>query len=521
MYIPLIRFDGNGATSGKVDADGPHMQNNNVGGDWLYTMRSSPYQRTGYTFKGWNTKKDGTGTAYKPGQVVNMGKPATLETMKRSNRTSLALYAQWAQNITITYNGNGSTGGSTASQTTGKGVNVTLRKNGFTRTNYTFTGWNTRADGKGTPYAQNTAHAFNASTTLYAQWKINQATIKYNGNGATGGSTAAQTTNIGTQVWLRANGFSRTNYTFVRWNTRADGKGTNYAPGAKVNMPAGGMTLYAQWKINQATIKYDGNGATGGSTASQTANIGSTVKARANGFSRTNYSFVKWNTKKDGTGTSYSPNANITMPAGGATLYAIWKINQATIKYDGNGATGGSTASQTANIGSSVALRANGFTRTNYSFVRWNTKKDGTGTNYTPGAKLNMPAGGATLYAIWKINQATIKYDGNGATGGSTASQTANIGSSVKAQQNGFTWNDHLFKRWNTKKDGTGTNYTPGSNVTVPAGGMTVYAIWVETVPAMPSTGGFGLVFAIVSGVAGLCACVAVVVFKRRRDARQ
>ncbi|MBT1161735.1 InlB B-repeat-containing protein, partial [Bifidobacterium sp. SO1] len=183
-------------------------------------------------------------------------------------------------------------------------------------------------------------------------------------------------------------------------------------PGTKLNMPAGGMTLYAIWKINQATIRYDGNGSTGGSTASQTVNVGAETWIHANGFTRTNYTFVKWNTKRDGTGTNYTPGTKLNMPAGGMTLYAIWKINQATIRYDGNGSTGGSTASQTANIGTQVWLRANGFSRANYTFVRWNTRADGKGTNYAPGAKVNMPAGGMILYAQWRDQAGSLPSTG-------------------------------------------------------------------------------------------------------------
>jgi hypothetical protein len=71
-------------------------------------------------------------------------------------------------NYTITYAGNGSTSGSTTS-TTGNG-SVTLRANGFTRTNCTFAGWNTAADGSGTSYSAGGSYALNADVTLYATW---------------------------------------------------------------------------------------------------------------------------------------------------------------------------------------------------------------------------------------------------------------------------------------------------------------------------------------------------------------
>ena len=77
--------------------------------------------------------------------------------------------------VTINFDGNGSTGGSTASQQIAAGNTASLNANGFTRTGYVFTGWNTAADGSGTSYADGADYAVTPATgdvtiTLYAQW---------------------------------------------------------------------------------------------------------------------------------------------------------------------------------------------------------------------------------------------------------------------------------------------------------------------------------------------------------------
>ena len=77
--------------------------------------------------------------------------------------------------LTINFNGNGSTSGSTASQQIAAGNTASLNANGFTRTGYVFTGWNTAADGSGTSYADGADYTVtpatgNATVTLYAQW---------------------------------------------------------------------------------------------------------------------------------------------------------------------------------------------------------------------------------------------------------------------------------------------------------------------------------------------------------------
>ena len=82
------------------------------------------------------------------------------------------------------------------------------------------------------------------------------------------------------------------------------------------------------------TINFDGNGATGGSTASQQIEAGTAANLNANGFTRTNYAFTGWNTAADGSGISYSDQASYTVtPATGdatVTLYAQW---EQTIMY--------------------------------------------------------------------------------------------------------------------------------------------------------------------------------------------
>ena len=77
--------------------------------------------------------------------------------------------------LTINFDGNGSTGGSTTSQQIAAGGTASLTTNGFTRNGYVFTGWNTTADGSGTSYADGAGYTVTPATgdatiTLYAQW---------------------------------------------------------------------------------------------------------------------------------------------------------------------------------------------------------------------------------------------------------------------------------------------------------------------------------------------------------------
>lgn len=94
------------------------------------------------------------------------------------------------------------------------GTATALTANTFTRTNYSFNGWNTAADGSGFSYTDGSVYAFTADQTLYAQWTAVAVTYtaSFFGNSATGGATPSQSASSSTALTL--NGFTRTGYSF-------------------------------------------------------------------------------------------------------------------------------------------------------------------------------------------------------------------------------------------------------------------------------------------------------------------
>ena len=125
---------------------------------------------------------------------------------------------------------------------------------------------------------------------------------------------------------------------------------------------------------------------------------------------RNDYLFVEWNTNPNGTGTSYQPDDIITVGTGPGelsgeiTLYAIWTDGcpGATICYDGNGADAGTMENQVSSPGTGIPLIPSNYSRTGYGFAGWNTKPDGSGTNYGPAQNFPIPQnGGVYLYANW------------------------------------------------------------------------------------------------------------------------
>ena len=295
----------------------------------------------------------------------------------------------------VKYNANGGSG-APSSQTKYYGKTLTLSSTKPTRTGYSFQGWATSASGS-VAYAAGANYTANAAVTLYAVWKANTYTVSYNANGGSG-APSSQTKTYGKSLTLSSTKPTRTGYSFVSWNTKADGSGTSYASGASYTANAA-VTLYAVWKINTYTVSYNANGGSG-QPSSQTKTYGKALTLSSTKPTRTGYTFVSWNTKADGTGTSYAPGSSYTGNAA-VTLYAIWKINTYTVTYNANGGTLGSVKTQTKTYGTALKLTGTA-TRTDYTFKGWATSASGSvvyasGANYTANAAV-------TLYAVWELS---------------------------------------------------------------------------------------------------------------------
>lgn len=427
----------------------------------------------GYRFDGWYTAPNGGGR-------YDFNTPLT---------NNVTVYAHWIGNgYTVRFAGNGATGGSTPDQAFQYNIGQNLRRNGFTRDGYTFTGWkradNQQAYGDG-QWVTNLTTQPNGIVTMIAQWSANEAHIRYNPNPPAGKTAGGQGTpnwdgHTGDTPAIGGNGWTIDGYTFAGWTTSPDGSGTKYAPGASWTAN-GTLTLYAQWTPGQAGLSYDGNGATGGKTDPQTGKTDEKINVRDNGFTRDGYTFVTWNTQADCKGNAVKPNSEWTL-RGSSTLYACWAGNAQTLTYHGNGATGGNTAAQSGKTGDELTTNANGFTRDGYTFVRWDTAKDGSGTAYGEGkngvSQYVMKPAGNDLYAIWKANPATIQYRNDWPnTTGSTPDTTGNTGDTVTISQNSFDRPGYTFTGWSTSKRGA-PSLQPGDKHTLEPRTTTVWAQW-------------------------------------------
>ncbi|WP_332026052.1 beta strand repeat-containing protein [Kaistella sp.] len=306
-----ITYSGNGNSGGlaPIDPDSPYTPGSNV----TVLDNTGVLTKDCASFSGWNSAADGNGTQYFPGDIFNIN-------------TNTILYARWfSTSKTVNFNANGGTGTMTLQTACAPEA---IKNNAYSRTGYTFAGWNTAANGSGTAYNNGALYDFTADVTLYAQWTPNNNTITFDKNAADAtGSTPAQTLATGTNANLNTNGYSRTGYTFAGWATSASGI-VVYADQASYTMGTGNVTLFAKWTANTYQVIFNKNHADAtGTMSNQQIAYQTTSNLTSNAFARTGYAFKEWNTAADGSGTRYANSAAYTMSTlGDKTLYAQWEV---------------------------------------------------------------------------------------------------------------------------------------------------------------------------------------------------
>ena len=285
--------------------------------------------------------------------------------------------------------------GNMPSKTVSVGNSFSLPENTFTRSGYEFVGWNTSSDGSGNSYTDSQTITPSGDITLYAQWKKIEYTITFDSNGGNG-SMSSETVSAGNSIYLPSNIFIRTGYDFVGWNTKSDGLGTSYADSQTLT-PSGDITLYAQWEKIEYTITFDSNGGSG-SMSSIYVETTSSITLPTNTFTKVGYVFIGWNTSPSGYGVSYNDKQRIT-PSSSICLYAQWE-EAYTITFDSNGGKG-NMPSIDVEVGTSITLPTNTFTKKGYVFIGWSTIYGGYGIRYYNEQSIKL-SGNTTLYAMWE-----------------------------------------------------------------------------------------------------------------------
>lgn len=346
--------------------------------------------------------------------------------------------------------------GSLADQSAG--VPTALRLNTFTRSGFSFAGWNTAADGSGTAFSNGASYSFSTNISLFAQWSWMPS---YYPSGPQTNVTTTSVTGGGWELcWSGPyNGFAKFSEIFAA----CDGEYIMYTGWSGVSaspetLPSTLPLLAAAPRtdvfaptasanINHATNSNGSKWIFGDARAGRTAH-------KAVGFTGNNVSgtpchegtlTICWHSAPDLSygGWTGTPPAWASTEAG---LSPGWSLGTTTYLGQGPGMGNGAnytraifhssnpnhsvtfnsnsgSGSMSAQSGSSAtALTSHTFTRSGYTFAAWNTAADGSGTPYLDGASFDFSAD-LTLYAQWTAVVAAPVSSGRGAASGSAAVQ--------------------------------------------------------------------------------------------------
>ncbi|MBO0453195.1 InlB B-repeat-containing protein [Candidatus Enterococcus murrayae] len=428
--------------------------------------------RKGYTFKHW----------YKQGDVgkADVGNSITMPA------GGVTLVAEWeANSYKVTFDKNDGTG-TMADQDFKYDTAQNLRTNGFARDGYSFQGWATSKTGAkkydNNESVKNLSDKDKDTVTLYAVWKANEQTITFDVNG---GDATSKPGDIkqDTATTVDLSGVAaptRKGYTFKHWYKQSDASKADV--GNSITMPAGGVTLVAEWEANSYKVTFDKNDGTG-TMADQSFKYDTAQNLTANKFTRDGYTFQGWSTKKTGA-YMYLDNASVNnltaVKDETVTLYAIWKADSQIVQFDVNG---GDISTKPGNISgdtdSTVDLsKVKAPARTGYTFKHW--YKQGDASKADVGASITMPANGMTLVADWKANTYTVNFHKNTGTGTMTA-QDFKYDETKKLTKNSFVKDGYTFIGWSTTSDGTSSfvDEASVSNLTADNNGsVDLYAVW-------------------------------------------
>ncbi len=375
---------------------------------------------TGHTFKGWYDNESLTGDPVTAIGGTEMG--------------NKEYWAKWEINqYTITFDTAG--GSEIAPITQDYGTAITAPADP-TREGYTFTGWDTAIP------ATMPAH----NMTITAQWTVNQYTITFDTDG--GSEVAPITQDYGSAITAPA-APTREGYTFTGWDKTIP-----------ATMPAGDMTITAQWTVNQYTITYDldGGKAEGNPDTYTVETDAFTLKNPT----RPGYTFTGWS----GTGLTGEDNLTVTIPKGSTgnrSYTAHWSLNTYSITYDLNGGT--ASGNPTSYTVESATITLNQPTKTGYTFTGWS----GTDLTGEDNLTVTIPAGSTgdrSYTAHWSLNTYSITYDLDGGTASGNPDFYTVESSTITL--NPPTRTGYTFIGWS----GTDLSGSDNLTVTIPAGSI-------------------------------------------------
>ena len=368
----MVKYDGNNATEGSM-ASSRHTYNVEQ------SLTANEYTKVGYTFEGWNTKADGTGTSYTDQQKV--------KNLSSKDGATVILYAQWTPDDGTIYTVHHylkDLGSATYT------LHETEEKNGTTdatiiladeRKDYTgFTYEKGQVDGADVTETTILPDGSRVIDLYYNRNTYNLTLDKGEGIDSVSGAGSYE---YGATVTIDA--IVSEDYTWNSWTGTNNTEQKNYT----FTMPAEDVQETANATRNKPidySISYDLNGGTLEHENPSIYNV-ETPSFTLNNPTKTGYEFTGWTGSNGDT-----PQVTVTVSQGttGDLNYkANWMPITYVIHFDGNGATSGETPDVTGTYDEEFTFPENGFVketeRGDSTFIGWSTDPDSTDPEYKPG----------------------------------------------------------------------------------------------------------------------------------------
>ena len=359
--------------------------------------------KTGYRFTGWQGDDE---------------KVYQKDALKRMPGKDLNLTALWKPLIyTITYTGmdDAAAGENTPRKHT-YGTDTVIPEP--SRTGYAFAGWRVNGGTKAVKELTLGATDYTADITLEATWTAGTYSVSFEKNAADAtGTMADQEFAFGETKALSANQFTRTGYQFLGWNTRPveTGLEVDYANMAEYTLAqAENVTLYAHWYLTAYGVRYELNGGTMPEEGCPDSYTVESEDASLSEPTKAGYTFAGWYTT-----STFAAGTEVTKLPGdhaeNLTLYAKWKEDVYTIRYDLGEASGATNPNKSlTKVAKGEVITLKPASATGWKFLGWSTSKDTEAiTPNNDGTTTHKPQENTTYYAKWEHIQYTITYNLN------------------------------------------------------------------------------------------------------------